>query len=499
MRNLTKRITAALLAGATLCSFAACNAGNDPETSSENSTTVGTSAEPADQIVPLYSEEEIAAFRELVTKYNTRAEAIATATRNAYFSTADNGDITVARYYTITSRHPTPTDVASVWHYTAVMAMVSHMIEIADTEAKKQEYTDLYAELVDSLDYYKGTAPVTTYKGTSRVTYYGVNRASRKNGANVAAEQAVYDDQMWIIMDLMDAYEYTGTEAYLTEAARLADICLDGWDVGVDADGNEYGGITWGPAYATKHTCSNAPLIEPLVSISEAYKALSDSDKTTYYLNWAIKVYDWTNSHLRNSAGVFGDLLGTSRELVDDKYVTTSQSTSIDQTAYTYNTGSVLSGAAALYVATGESSYLNAAERLATLAYTTFRSTRSPSGEAYPVDLYPITSQTTWFNTILLQGFIDVAYAEMDKILQTGSGSVKCLKYIQSMQESIDYAFENFNNDNFLPRNYATGWDTSSEFDVNKNVMDQASAAQNYAMLSVFYSTLAELNLQVKS
>ncbi|MGM9636429.1 MAG: glycoside hydrolase family 76 protein [Eubacteriales bacterium] len=498
MKNPIKRSIAALLAGATLCSFAGCNTGSEPASSSEE-TTSETTTTPVEQITPLYTESEIAAFRELVTKYNTRAEAIATATRDAYITTADNGDISVARYYTITSHRPAQVDIASVWHYTAVMAMVSHMIEIADTEEKKAEYADLYAELVDSLDYYKGSGAVTTYQGTSRVTFYGVNRASRKNGANVTGDQAVYDDQMWIIMDLMDAYEYTGTLEYMNEAVRLADICLDGWDVGLDADGNEYGGITWGPAYATKHTCSNAPLIEPLVSIAVAYSDLGDATKATYYLDWAIKVYDWTSSHLRNSAGIFGDLLGTSRELVDDKYVTTSQSTSIDQTAYTYNTGAVLSGAAALYVATGDSTYLTAAERLATLAYTNFRSTKSSSGDAYPVDLYPITSQTTWFNVILLQGFIDVAYAEMAKIAVTGSGSIKCLKYIQSMQESIDYAFENFNNNNFLPRNYATGWDTSNEFDTNKNVMDQASAAESYAMLSAFYATLADLNLEIKS
>lgn len=492
MKNTTTRVLCSMLAASTLCSLIGCS-GKTPETTTEGGT--GTTTAPATEAGPLYTPEEVENFRALASTYATRANVISTATRNAYVTTASNGAITLARYYTVTSRHPAKDDVASVWHYTAFMAMASHMIQIATTDEAKKEYTDLYASLVDSLDFYKGTAPVTTYKGTSNVTYYGVNRASRKNTANVANELAVYDDQMWIIMDLMDAYEVTGTTAYFKEAVRLADICLDGWDVGVDSSGKEYGGITWGPAYTTKHTCSNGPLIEPLVSISEAYKAAGNADKADYYLKWAIKVYDWTNSHLKNGAGVFGDLLGTDRKKEGGKWVTTSQSSNIDQTAYTYNTGSVLSGAAAIYRATGEQKYLTAAENLAKRALTAFRKTSDGGrgSEKYPADLYPITSQTTWFNVILLQGFIDLAYAEMDQIKTTGKGSMKAITYIESMRDSIDYAYKNYNDKGFLPRNYVKGWDKSSEFDTKKNIMDQASAAQSYAMLSTFYKTLAEM------
>ena len=41
-------------------------------------------------------------------------------------------------------------------------------------------------------------------------------------------------------------------------------------------DGNVYGGITWGPGYVTKHSCSNGPIVSPLVWLYELYKDKSD-------------------------------------------------------------------------------------------------------------------------------------------------------------------------------------------------------------------------------
>ena len=89
--------------------------------------------------------------------------------------------------------------------------------------------------------------------------------------------------------------------------------------------------------------------------------------------------------------------------------------------------------------------------------------------------MYPINSQTTWFNLVLLQGFLDLYEFEPED----------ALLYIESFQKSLDYAYENYNRDGFLPRNYLSGWEDSN-YDNNKNVMDQASASQMYAMLAIW-------------
>jgi predicted alpha-1,6-mannanase (GH76 family) len=259
---------------------------------------------------------------------------------------------------------------------------------------------------------------------------------------------------------------------------RLTNICLEGWDVTLDADGNEYGGITWGPSYATKHACSNGPLIEPLVSIWAAYQAAGQESQATYYLEWADKIYTWEINHLLTSSGLFGDLIGTSREIIDGKLVTSSQSSSIDEHFYTYNTGVMLSAAARLYGATGESKYLTSGKRWAKAAYRYFATKDKGTG----IDEYPLTSQTTWFNAILLQGFLDMAKYDDAS-----------LTYVASMQSSIDYAYENYlKKDGFLPRSYVKGWDKGNEYDSSKNVMDQASAAMSYAMMAAFYQSLSK-------
>src|SRR5690606_40663265 len=100
-------------------------------------------------------------------------------------------------------------------------------------------------------------------------TVYGVNRGNSKGGAQVEGIENVYDDQMWLIREFLEAYKVTGNELFLEKAEYLTAYVLDGWDCTIDENGNEVGGISWGPGYVTKHACSNGPMISPLVWRSE--------------------------------------------------------------------------------------------------------------------------------------------------------------------------------------------------------------------------------------
>ena len=137
----------------------------------------------------------------------------------------------------------------------------------------------------------------------------------------------VYDDQMWLIREYLEAYKFTGDTKYLTKAEYLTEYVLDGWDCTLDANGNQNGGIPWGPGYTTKHSCSNGPLISPLVWLHELYKGKNDEitygyvatdnsrqkkteKKSDYYLNMAKAVYDYQKQHLLTAEGVYDDMMG---------------------------------------------------------------------------------------------------------------------------------------------------------------------------------------------
>ena len=98
-----------------------------------------------------------------------------------------------------------------------------------------------------------------------------MNRGSDKEVAEVEGIMNVYDDQEWLVRELVHSYRITGNSKYLEQAEYLAAYVLDGWDCNPDANGGEVGGITWGPGYVTKHACSNGPMITPLVWLYEIY------------------------------------------------------------------------------------------------------------------------------------------------------------------------------------------------------------------------------------
>ena len=211
--------------------------------------------------------------------------------------------------------------------------------------------------------------------------------------ADVSGILNVYDDQMWLIRELLNAYRLTGDEKFLTEAEYLTGYVLDGWDSTLDDNGAEYGGITWGPGYSTKHSCSNGPIVSPLVWLHEIYKDSNDEitylyidtdrsrktktvRKSDYYLDFAKRVYAWQKNHLRRDDGVYADMMhnpgtplnpgdvdlgeGVQLELIDGVYYRKhANMAGYTGEAYSYNSGTMISGAADLYRVTQQQTYLD--------------------------------------------------------------------------------------------------------------------------------------------
>src|SRR5690606_38676156 len=110
-------------------------------------------------------------------------------------------------------------------------------------QAHRKHYRDQLARLYDNLAYYRGTFELTSFTQTREGSVYGVHRAATRDGAKVAGKENVYDDQQWLVRELLHSYKLTGEPRYLDEAEYLTAYVLDGWDSTLDASGNEHGGI----------------------------------------------------------------------------------------------------------------------------------------------------------------------------------------------------------------------------------------------------------------
>ena len=401
---------------------------------------------------------------------------------SCYFS-GEGSRLKMSRYYNVSSGTRSD-EVASVWMFGSSFQAVTAILE-GLTVLKRNGYAKRYdryfdhyrtilKDLFNSAAYYLGTFRLTSYTQTRKWTVYGVNRSDQKGAAAVQGRENVYDDQMWLIRDFLDAYQVTGDSAYLDKAEYLVAYVLDGWDCTIDANGNEAGGITWGPGYVTKHACSNAPLIASLVRLSVLYgrsgeemtyryidKADRKSRRTKtmtkhdYYLMFARKLYDWQKKKLLDpTVGVYADMLGGARDskvhFQKVRGTLYRKNTPLgDQTGsfISYNSGTMLSAAAHLYAATKEARYLEDARALAAASFRYF----AKEGKEVPgYYSYNSSGFNGWFNGVLFRGYVDAL--SLDK----AAGA-----YVESFQKNLDFGYQHYLMDGLLPRNLLRGWGKS--------------------------------------
>lgn len=410
----------------------------------------------------------------------------------------------MARYYNPYTKVRSD-EKGSVWMYTASIEAVNTILH--GLKAQKEDgnaaiydenfnrYKDLLKRLYDNADYYLGTFTLVSYTQTKEWTVYGVHRGGSKGSAKVAGIENVYDDQMWLVRELLESYKVTSDEAYLEKAEYLTEYVLDGWDCTIDASGNEAGGIPWGPGYVTKHSCSNGPMVSPLVWLHELYKDKEDEitlryidatdrktrktslvKKSDYYLQFAEKVYQFQKKHLLRSDGVYDDMMGgctpgkPETEMVNGvEYRKGIYCRDRVGPAISYNSGTMLSGAADLYRATGKEVYLNDGKKLSDASFAYFAKL-GQSREGYYT--YNISGFNNWFNGVLMRGYVDL-YPYYKK---TGT-------YINTFQQNLDYAYENYLYEDMLPNNLLVGWSRDNN---NNRVegMFTFSFAAEYGVLS---------------
>jgi len=186
-----------------------------------------------------------------------------------------------------------------------------------------------------------------------------------------------YDDNQWIAIAALDAYNRTGKKSYLILAEEIYRFMMTGFD---EKSG---GGLYWKEDERnTKNTCSNGPGI--LVAL-QLYKITKKKE----YLTVATQLYDWTNKHLRAPDGIYWDAIKI-------------PSMKIDSAKYTYNTGTMLQSNVLFYQITKEKKYLDEAYFIADAAEKFFYKNGKLPGNY-------------WFNVVLLRGYEELYKVDKNK------------------------------------------------------------------------------------
>jgi uncharacterized protein YyaL (SSP411 family) len=239
-------------------------------------------------------------------------------------------------------------------------ALIQGVNEMEELEPKK-DYMSATAAAIDQ--YYSDAAPAPAYQD-----YVTTERLSSR----------FFDDNQWIAIAYLDAYQRNKKPVYLEKAKMIYEhMILAGLDTVAE------GGLYWKEGEKdSKNTCSNGPGI--LVAL-QLYKVT----KKAKYLEMARSLYEWTNKHLQDPGGLYYDAIKVPSMKVDKKL-------------YTYNTGTMLQSNVLFYEITGDKKYLDEAQRIAV------------SGKSYFFKNGRLPSHY-WFNAVMFRGYAALYKIDQNK------------------------------------------------------------------------------------
>ena len=152
-----------------------------------------------------------------------------------------------------------------------------------------------------------------------------------------------YDDNAWMVLTFLEAYELTGESRYLKRAEETLEFVVSGWDEEAG------GGIWWHEKHkdGDKNTCVNAPA-------ALGCFRLARFEKEPAAAKWNAqgeKITVWTVKTLQGENGLFWDNIDVA-------------SGQINKAQLTYNSALMLRNFLSLYTRTGEQFYLTEALRI---------------------------------------------------------------------------------------------------------------------------------------
>jgi len=158
-----------------------------------------------------------------------------------------------------------------------------------------------------------------------------------------------YDDNEWNALGLIQRHYMTpgGDPEALARAAEVFDLVVFGWDT--DPTHPCPGGVFWTQADWSddRNTVSNAPGAE----VGLHLYLLTGRE---YYLEWALRMYEWVRGCLLAPNGLYWDNINLEGEIWEAQF--------------SYNQGTMIGAGALLYRATGDRTYLDQAQDTAAKA-----------------------------------------------------------------------------------------------------------------------------------
>lgn len=298
---MTKKLIAGLLAALMVLPLAVGCTNSQPDVTAETTTTEATTTAapgiplPSDDMESVFAEPAYRLARQIIKDYWRKGTL--------------KGDL---------NSGGTP----AVWGYASFMEAMAEAYRLFPEDEKIKA---AYLDSVDSgIMKYKATnATIKTPDGkTHTVSYYNAGAGGRGD--------YYYDDDAWICIQFLNAYDLLKNEKYLKEAEETLEFLWTGWD---DVLG---GGIYWDKSYGGKHTCSNGPVA---IAFLWAYQMTEKEE----YLEKGKMIYKWTRDKLLDG-NLYIDNMG-----VDGK---------TNNWKSAYNQGTMIYAGAQLYEITGDETYL---------------------------------------------------------------------------------------------------------------------------------------------
>ena len=160
-----------------------------------------------------------------------------------------------------------------------------------------------------------------------------------------------YDDNEWVGLEDVQHSAFFHDAASLHQAQQIFALVESGWDS--DPSHPNPGGVFWTQASwsSDRNTVSNMPGAELGLRL---YQITGRAE----YLEWALRMYRWTNDNLQRPDGLYSDHVGLDG--------------TIEKTVWSYNQGVPVGVNVLLYEVTGQRHYLQEAERIAAASYDYF-------------------------------------------------------------------------------------------------------------------------------
>ena len=397
-----------------------------------------------------------------------------------------------------------------LWPYTEQAGMVNGILLAMDREHPDRAYFEEYLrELMEGFRRYrvkrvKMTGNETWNRPENFIAEYGTSDGSensyaiysssrldkRMDAAIVTPDAVYFDDNVWVAKEFYYAWRNLGDMAYLNEAANIMNWILGEGYEGAGALGGIYwkwsakfrfdGGNYSDSNHASLNACSTASSAMVLGHLIPAVAGTELEGLRAGYLEKAESIFRFsTEAYVDRGTRCLYDKVFLKKGF-EGQTELKKQIEKTDQSQYAYNTGTYLEAGVLLARIAREEGwdaeeYLTRVSASAAGADKKFADRSGGKGAAS----YPSHS---WFTSFLVSGFS--AAAEEDEAAEA---------YVESMRESLDWAWEHFRaQDGLVSPAWVKGWtrfsnNSPDSEDNPRQILYQSANAHCYAMLAQYY------------